>query len=284
LWQRHAAALDAPIRSFALPRFDLAFDDRPYQMGVINLSPDSSYRESICLSVEQAVYRGRRMALEGACLIDLGAESTGTFARKIDAHDQASLLRPVIDALVGHRLAVSVETYHPEVAADALARGAAVVNLTGRPDDDEIYRLVARYEAGVILCFTAGVDARHDSPFPSRDELVAIQLDYFAGQIARARRAGVERIWLDPGIGFYNQLPDGPGRVRYQIENTLQAFRLRVLGWPACVTLCSPVAMFKEEVRSAETCFATLALLSKANLLRSHEVARVQPMIDAQRL
>jgi dihydropteroate synthase len=190
----------------------------------------------------------------------------------------------VIDALVAHKLAVSVETYHAEVAADALARGAAVINLTGRPQDDEIYRLIARHEAGVIICFTAGDDARHDTALPSRDELVAIQLDYFERQIARATGAGVRKIWLDPGIGFYNRLPDGPGRVRYQIENTLQAFRFRVFGWPVCVTLCSPVAMFKEEVRSAETCFATLALLAKANLLRSHEAARVQPVIDAQKL
>ena len=67
----------------------------------------------------------------------------------------------------------------------------------------------------------------------------------------------------------------------YQIESMLQAFRFRILGWPICVTMPSPVAMFKEEVRSAETCFATLALLRKANLLRSHEVARVQPVIEA---
>ena len=50
---------------------------------------------------------------------------------------------------------------------------------------------------------------------------------------------------------------------------------------PVCVTLASPVAMFREEVRSAETCFATLAVLAKANLLRSHEVARVQPVIES---
>ena len=224
------------------------------------------------------------MALEGASLIDLGAELTGTFARRVDAEGQGALLGPVVDALVDHGIAVSVETYHAGVAADALGRGAAVINLTGRPPDDEIYELVARHDAAVIICFIAGDDARHEIPLPSRDELVAIQLGYFEGQVARATKAGVARIWLDPGIGFYNQLPDGPGRVRYQVENTLQAFRFRVLGWPVCVTLCSPVAMFKEEVRSAETCFATLALLSKANLLRSHEVARVQPVVDAQGL
>lgn len=281
LWEDHEDALAAEIRALALPGSGLTFADRAYQMGVINLSPDSSYRESICLSVEQALYRGRRMQVEGACLIDLGAESTGAVARRVDAAEQQSMLMPVVDALVGAEVPVSVETYHPDTAEAALERGAAVINLTGRPADSELYRAVARHRAGVIICYTAGVDAREDVALPSRDALVATQLVYFREQLERAMSAGVEAIWIDPGFGFHNRLPDGPERVSYQIESMLHAFRFRILGWPVCVTLPSPVAMFKEEVRSAETCFATLALLSKANLLRSHEAARVQPVLDA---
>jgi dihydropteroate synthase len=281
LWQRHAAALATPVKAFALPPASLTFDDRAYQMGVINLSPDSSYRESICLSLEQALYRGRRMHLEGACLIDVGAESTGEVARRVNAGEQQSLLLPVVDGLVAAGVPVSVETYHLDVAEAALERGAAVINLTGRVADADLYRAVMRHRAGVIICYTAGKDARDDVALPSRDDLVDQQLGYFREQLELALSAGVERIWIDPGFGFYNRLPDGRARVVYQIESMLQAFRFPILGWPVCVTLPSPVAMFKEEVRSAETCFATLALLSKANLLRSHEVARVQPVIDA---
>jgi dihydropteroate synthase len=281
LWDRHDAALKTPVKSVALPSVGMTFDDRAYQMGVINLSPDSSYRESICLSVAQAVYRGRRMRLEGAALVDVGAESTGAAARKVEADEQRSMLLPVIEALVQAAVPVSVETYRVDVADAALARGAALINLTGRPDDNALYREIARRRAGVIICYTAGKDARDDVSLPDREALVDAQLAYFRDQLELARSAGVEAIWIDPGFGFYNRLPDGPARVAYQIESMLQAFRFRALGWPVCVTLPSPVAMFREEVRSAETCFATLGLLAKANLLRSHEVARVQPVIDA---
>ena len=82
------------------------------------------------------------------------------------------------------------------------------------------------------------------------------------------------------GFGFALNLPDGPERVRYQTDNTLQSFRFRELGWPVCVTGASSVYLFHDEARVAETGMAALALLAKANLLRSHEVARVQPMID----
>lgn len=281
LWDRHNDALTCAIERVSLPSASLAFDDRAYQMGVINLSPDSSYRESICLSVDQAVYRGRRMHLEGASLVDIGAESTGAVARKVGAGEQQSMLLPVTEALVEAGVPVSVETYHADVGEAALDRGAAVINLTGRPSDADLYRAIARRHAGVIICYTAGKDARDDVSLPDRDDLVDAQLMYFREQLDLAQTAGVRTIWIDPGFGFYNRLPDGPARVAYQIESMLQAFRFRVLGWPICVTMPSPVAMFKEEVRSAETCFATLALLSKANLLRSHEVARVQPVIEA---
>ena len=57
-----------------------------------------------------------------------------------------------------------------------------------------------------------------------------------------------------------------------------------MLGWPICLTLASPVYWFREEARVAETAYATLCMLSKANILRSHEVARVQPIVAAQHL
>jgi dihydropteroate synthase len=92
--------------------------------------------------------------------------------------------------------------------------------------------------------------------------------------------SGVDKVWIDPGFGFALNLPDGPERVRYQTDNLLQSFRFRELGWPVCVTMASSVYLFHDEARVAETGMAVLALLAKANLLRSHEVARVQPILD----
>lgn len=284
LWAKYIEAISAPIRPISFPRFGLTFEDRAYQMGVINLSPDSSYRESIALSVDQAVRRARKMALDGCQVIDIGAESSGVGTARVDSDGQNDILLPVVRALAGHNILVSVDTYLPDVAEICLRHGAGVINLTGRNDDPAFYRMIARHDAGLILCYTPGQHARSDVEPPSRDELVAVQLDYLRGAVARARDAGVERIWVDPGmgVGYYHALPDGPQRIRHQVENTLLAFRFRVLGWPVCVTMASPVAMFGEAVRSAETCFATLAMLSKVNLMRSHEAAQVQPVLDTQ--
>jgi len=284
LWERHRDAIEAPVRSFSFPKFGLTFDDRAYQMGVINLSKDSSYRESLALSLDQGLRRSRKMIIDGAVIVDIGAESTGAGTARVDADGQTSLLLPLIERLAAERVLVSVDTYLPEVVEASLNAGAGIVNLTGRNDDPAFYRMIAKHDAGVILCYTPGKHGRSEVDPPSRDELIDAQMTYLRAAVELAVSCGVERIWVDPGmgVGYYHALPDGPQRVRHQVENTLQAFRFRTLGWPVCITMASPVAMFGDEVRSAETCFATLAMLSKVNLARSHEAGRVQPVLDVQ--
>ena len=149
-------------------------------------------------------------------------------------------------------------------------------NMMSRPNDEA----VARYGAGLVLCYTPGETARSSDALPAADVLIDEQLRFFADRLELATAAGVERIWVDPGFGFALDLPDGPERVRYQTESTLQAFRFRTLGWPVCVTLASSVYLFHDEVRVAETAGAVHAVLGRANLIRSHEVARVQPVLD----
>lgn len=280
LWTEHRDALAHPVRSFAFPRFSRTFEDRPYQLGVINLSRDSTYRESIAHDVDAALYRARRMTVEGCAMIDIGAESTGEAAELIDIEGQIASLVPVTRAIADDGMLVSAETYHSEVARAALEAGAGVINLTGRIDDPAFYEMIAAHQAGLILCYTPGENARSRDELPSSDVLVERQLAFFRERLEIATAAGIERIWIDPGFGFALNLPDGRERVRYQTESVLQAFRFRVLGWPVCVTMASSVYLFRDEVRCAETAMAVLALLSKSNLLRSHEGARVQPVIE----
>jgi dihydropteroate synthase len=280
LWDAHRAALDHPVRTIEFPRYGRVFDDRPYQLGVINLSRQSSYRESIVHDVDAALYRARRMTIEGAAMVDIGAESTGADADVVDVDGQLGTLLPVLRALVDEQILVSVETYHTEVAIPALQAGAGVINLTGRVDDPELYEAIAAHDAGLILCYTPGATARSDDAVPSADEMIDAQMAFFRDRLEMITECGVDKIWIDPGFGFALRLPDGPERVRYQTDNLLQSFRFRELGWPVCVTMASSVYLFHDEARVAETAMAVLALAAKANLLRTHEVARVQPVLD----
>lgn len=279
---RYQDDLKAKVEGFELRGHRFGGDAEIQLMGVINLSPDSWYRESVCLNVEQAVRRGRRLKEEGAALVDVGAESTLLHAGIVDKKKQQELLLPVIERLKNSEVLVSVETYHKEVAEVALKEGAAVLNLTGTSRTEEIYDLVACHDAGVIICYVQGENVRKVENFAKKEDPLEMLEAYFSREIQKAKKAGVRRIWLDPGLGFYyRNFEDGAQRVRYQTETFLQSFRLRKLGWPICHALPHAFEYFGEEVRSAESFFAVWALLGKAGLLRTHEVAKVRSVVEA---
>jgi len=259
-------------------RFD--HHPEPALMGVVNLSADSWYRESVCLSVEAAIRRGKRLLEEGAAIIDVGAESTLLAAERVPGATQRDGVTPVIRALAGEGALVSLETYLPEVARAGLEAGAAVLNLTAGAGTGEFYELAAAFDAGVVICHVQGETVRDVTEFSLARDHTAVLETYFAREIAAARSAGVKRIWIDPGLGFYYEnLQDSAERVRYQMKTFLEGFRLRKLGWPVCQALPHAFEYFEDEVRCAEPFFAVLAALGKTDLLRTHEVSRVRGVL-----
>ncbi|MEO1058261.1 MAG: dihydropteroate synthase [Actinomycetota bacterium] len=279
-WSKYERAFEHPIRSFEFPQTGQVFDDRPFQLGIVNLSSDSAYQSSVVDNVQGVRDLAQELLLAGASIIDVGAESTVRGTAEVDSHTQATALVPAVEALVDDGVLVSIETYHRDVATAVLDAGAAVINLTGRIDDPDFYAELAAHDAGVIICYTPGANARSQFAGPPLDELFERQMDFFAERIELATSAGVERIWIDPGIGFDIILPEGETRIRMQNAIMLGGFRFRELGWPVCISLPTMTYLFGDEFRVAETGVAGVALMGKATLLRTHEVARVQPMID----
>ena len=258
---------------------------RPAIMGVVNLSADSWYRESVCLTAESAIQRSHVLAAQGADLVDLGAESTLAHAARVDDAGQNSKLLPVIKALRTANILVSVETYQPAVTRACLEAGANVLNLTGTDRSDELFRLVAAHDAAVIICYVQGKNVREVGDFDLSADPIPMMHDYFARQIEIAQRNRVEKIFIDPGLGFYyRNLQDSAVRVRHQMKVFLNTFRLRPLGFPICHALPHAFEFFGDEVRCAEPFFAVLAALGKTDLFRTHEVPRIKAVLDTMRV
>jgi len=281
LAEHHSSALQVQVKEFSIGSQRFAFNDRPAIMGVINLSPDSWYRESVCLTLHQAVQRAKTLFAQGANIIDLGAESTLANATRQNASQQIARLLPVLQELHQSNLVVSIETYEPEVADQCLKAGAGIINLTGNVHAQAIYRLVAEHEAAVIICYVQGDHVRSVGDFDFGSDPVDLMLEYFSRQIDLAQSAGVTRIIIDPGLGFYyRNLQDSATRIRHQMRTFLNTFRLRTLGYPVCHALPHAFEYFGEEVRCAEPFFAVLAALGKTDLFRTHEVPRIKAVID----
>src|ERR1043166_8702182 len=152
--------LKSKVAEFSIGGHFFAFNSRPAIMGVINLSPDSWYRESVCLTVQSAVRRGRVLQAQGAAIVDVGAESTLAHAARLDESHQTSKLLPVIKDLRAEEILVSVETYQPAVTRACLENGANILNLTAGDATTEFFRMVADHDAAVIICYVQGSNVR----------------------------------------------------------------------------------------------------------------------------
>ena len=285
LLEKYRPLAAARVKEFAIGGRAFAFNTRPALMGVINLSPDSWYRESVCLSAESAIHRGEVLQAQGADVVDVGSESTLAHAARVDEPGQNKKLRPVIRGLRERNILLSVETYAPRVAQACLEAGANILNLTGSQGTEEIYRMIAAHKAAVIICYVQGRNVREVGDFDFGQDPVALMQEYFAKQIELATRQGVENIIIDPGLGFYyRNLQDSAVRVRHQMTVFLNTFRLRGLGFPVCHALPHAFEYFREEVRCAEPFFAVLAALGKTDVFRTHELARTKAVLDTLRV
>lgn len=281
LLDKHRDAAKGRVQEFSLGDTRFAFNSTPAIMGVLNLSAESWYRESVCLSAEQAIRRARVLHAQGAQIIDIGAESTLAHAAIVDKAVQQSKLLPVVRELSQEKVLVSVETYQPTVAKACLEAGARVLNVTGLAEGPELYQLAAEHDAAVIICFVQGPNVREVGDLVFEGDFVTLLQDFFTREIDRATSHGVRKIFIDPGMGFYyRNLQDSARRVQHQIKTFLNTFRLRSLGFPICHALPHAFEYFGEEVRSAEPFFALLAALGKTDLFRTHEVTKTKAVLD----
>src|SRR5271155_3979949 len=108
LHEKYREAASLPVADFALGAHRFDFEKQAYLMGVVNLSSDSWYRESVVLNAEAAVRRGRVLHEQGAAIIDVGAESTLAHAAQIDEAAQAGMLVPIVRELASAGICVSV--------------------------------------------------------------------------------------------------------------------------------------------------------------------------------
>ena len=282
LAQAHSVDLARPVGPLLIGDQQFDVDRQPFIMGTLNLSRDSTYRESVAVSAESALRKARVMAAEGAGLIDIGAESSTARASRVDAAGQIASLIPVIERVRAEGIPVSVETYEPDVVAAALEAGAQVLNMTGVEHEDRMLALAAEHQATVIMCYSAGSNVREITDVTVDADPLPGLLEHFSVRIDHARSLGVERIVIDPGMGFYyGNLTEPIVRARHQARVILSSFRLRALGVPICNALPHAFDLFEENFRTAEGFYAVLAMLGGTSILRTHEVAQVRAVVGA---
>src|SRR5215207_8728037 len=165
-------------------------------MGILNVTPDSFSDGGRFLDPEVAIDHGRAMVREGAAIVDVGGESTRPGAEPVETAEELRRVVPVVEALA-RELRVSIDTTKPEIARAAVAAGATLVNDVSA----SLGGLAAELGVGWVAMHMQG-EPRTMQAAPHYDDVVDEVLAFLVGRAEAAQRAGVEEVWIDPGIGF----------------------------------------------------------------------------------
>ncbi len=173
---------------------------RPLVMGVLNITPDSFSDGGYFFDAQTALAHARRLAFEGADIIDIGAESTRPYggAVRVSLEQERARLAPVLSDVISLGVPVSIDTLKAPIADWALDLGVTIVNdVWGLQRDADMAGIVADHGAPVIIMHN------RESADPAID-IIADVTSFFQRSLAIAARAGIrrEQIALDPGIGF----------------------------------------------------------------------------------
>jgi dihydropteroate synthase len=179
---------------------------QPLIMGVLNVTPDSFSDGGEYLTKEAAVQRGLELAAEGAAIVDVGGESTRPGSLPVPLAEELRRVVPVIEGLreAGITAELSVDTRKAEVARQAVAAGATIVNdISALRSDPKMVEVVSQSRARLCLMHMQG-EPRTMQAQPRYRDVVEEVREFLAERIAFCQEAGiaVERLIVDPGIGF----------------------------------------------------------------------------------
>lgn len=173
-------------------------------MGIVNVTPDSFSDGGRFFGVEAAIEHGRRLAADGADMLDVGGESTRPGAVRVAPAEELARVLPVIEALAAEGTLISIDTMNASTAAAAISAGALIVNdVSGGLSDPDILDVVADTEAQIALGHWRGPSADMYAR-ATYDDVVAEVVAELAERRHEALAAGIppDRIILDPGFGF----------------------------------------------------------------------------------
>jgi dihydropteroate synthase len=258
-------------------------------MGICNVTPDSFSDGGKHFTPKAACERVDALVLEGADVVDIGAESTRPGAARVNAADQLDRILEIV-RYAAKKICVSVDTTSPEVARACLEAGAVAVNDVSCLADDRLARVVTEAHATLILMHARGsqADMRGFSVYPddAYGDVVEDVLAEWAAAADRAAACGLDRraLVMDPGLGFAKNARQSMELLRRTSELVARLDVPVLVGASrkSFLRLVDPDAGSTERI-GASVAAATLAMQAGASLVRVHDVRATRQAIDLTR-
>lgn len=254
-------------------RYALPFEERTLVMGIVNVTPDSFSDGGRFLAAQDAIAHGRRLAEEGADILDIGGESTRPGAAPVPEAEELRRVIPVLEGLAGLGVPLSIDTRKPGVARAALEAGAAIVNDVEALRAPGMAEACAEARCGVVMMHMRGQPPDMQRG-PEYRDVVAEVHEFLGERIAFALKAGIAReaLCVDPGIGFGKSAEHNVALLRGLGE-------LRGLGQPVLVGLSRKSFLgalagveAPDQRLPAGLAATALAIANGADIVRTHDV------------
>lgn len=264
-----------PFKTYSLNiKGRLVTIDRPWVMGIINVTPDSFYSGSRVNDEQTLVERVQSMIADGADMIDVGACSTRPGSEQVDAQGEMERLQWALEAIrrTAPDVILSVDTYRADVARRCVEEwGADVINdISGGTIDDRMFATIASLRVPYVLMHTRGTPETMAS-LTDYENVSAEVLEWMARRIDELRQMGVADVIADPGFGFAKTMEQN-----YELLARLDAFH--ALNAPLLVgvsrkrMIYTPLNCTADEALNGTTVINTIALMQGAHILRVHDV------------
>jgi len=247
--------------------------ENPTIMGIINTTPDSFFENSRTESIESTLEQVARFKEEGVDIIDIGGYSSRPGAKDVSEIEEIERTKPTIEAIrkLYPHILISIDTFRPEVAEQALLSGANIINdISGGQNDSRIYKIASKYLAPYIMMHMRGTPQNMQKD-TSYKNLLKDLIHFFSERIETAKRNGVSDIIIDPGLGFSKTLNQN-----YEIVSKLRL--LNVLNTPILIGASRKSMLYNlldtdaESTLNATTIVNTISTMNGANILRVHDV------------
>lgn len=246
----------------------------PKVMGILNITPDSFYKESRVTEEKEILESARKMVEEGADILDIGGYSSRPGAADVPAEEEESrvlnairiIRREFPDAIL------SIDTFRSEIAYEAVADlGVHIINdISGGEADPEMFGMVTALNVPYIMMHMKGTPATMQDD-PVYEDVVADILTWFSQRIVRLQVNGVKDIIIDPGFGFGKT-------IKHSFELLRRLGDFSVAGLPIMVGLSRKSLIWKtlsitpDEALNGTSVLNALALMNGADILRVHDV------------
>ena len=251
------------ILSFNLPKI----------MGIVNVTPDSFSDGGKYFSVDDAVNHALKLIDEGADLIDIGGESTRPGSDPVSLEEELRRTIPVIKNIhqQGKDVIISIDTNKSEVAKQALDSGAQIINdISGLTFDEKMIDIAKEYNSGVVIMHIKG-NPKTMQENPEYRDVVKDVYDFLLVQSIKAKQNDIDKIIVDPGIGFGKRVEDN-----FSLIKNLDYFQS--LGYPVMIGLSKKSFIGKtlnldnDQREIGTIILETISVIKSARIIRTHNV------------